>query len=91
MTATAKMENRRWKIAKRRFIAEKARDEAEFLASLGLTISRLWQGLREWSGDAAYETYVRCAAKQHAARVLSRKEFYVEQVRRKYSRVSRCC
>ena len=52
---------------------------------------RLWQGLREWSGDAAYETYVRCAQKQSAASVLSREEFYVEQLKRKYSRVSRCC
>jgi len=52
---------------------------------------RLWQGLREWSGDAAYETYVRCAMKRRAAHVLSREEFYVEQLQRKYSRVSRCC
>ena len=51
----------------------------------------LWQGLREWSGDAAYETYVRCARKQLTAHVLSREEFYVEQLKRKYSRVSRCC
>jgi uncharacterized short protein YbdD (DUF466 family) len=61
------------------------------VASLGTTLKKVWQGLREWSGDAAYETYVRCAAKQRAAQVLSREEFYVEQLKRKYSRVSRCC
>jgi len=52
---------------------------------------KLWQGLREWSGDAAYETYARCAARQRGVRVLSREEFYVEQLQKKYSRVSRCC
>ena len=69
----------------------RAREKSRFLASLGMTVTQLWQGLREWSGDAAYETYVRCAMKQHAADVLSREEFYVEQLKRKYSRVSRCC
>jgi Selenoprotein, putative len=54
-------------------------------------VTRFWQGLREWSGDAAYETYAKCAARDRAARVLSREEFYVEQLQRKYSRVSRCC
>ena len=53
--------------------------------------ARFWQGLREWSGDAAYETYVRCALRQREARMLSREEFYVEQLKKKYSRVSRCC
>lgn len=52
---------------------------------------RLWQGLREWSGDAAYETYAKCAARNRTGRVLTREEFYVEQLQRKYSRVSRCC
>jgi len=59
----------------------------EFVAGVG----KLWQAIREWSGDAAYETYVRRAGRQHAGQVLSREEFYVEQLKRKYSRVSRCC
>jgi len=67
------------------------RGNSKFLASLRMASTRLWQGLREWSGDAAYETYVRCAMKHHVAPVLSREEFYVEQLKRKYSRVSRCC
>ena len=53
--------------------------------------ARFWRGLREWSGDSAYDTYAKCAARDRGARVLSRKEFYVEQLQRKYSRVSRCC
>ena len=69
----------------------RARQKNRFLTSLGMAIRTVWQGLREWSGDAAYETYVRCAVKQQVARVLSREEFYVEQLKRKYSRVSRCC
>jgi len=77
MTGKSKMEN--------------GKEKSRFLASLGMTIWRLWQGLREWSGDAAYEIYVQCATRQHAARVLSREEFYVEQLQRKYSRVNRCC
>jgi hypothetical protein len=76
------MENRKWKIGQ---------GIRGFLASLGMAISKLWLGLREWSGDAAYETYVRSADRQRATRVLSREEFYVEQMQRKYSRVSRCC
>lgn len=59
----------------------------------------LWQWVREVSGDAAYETYVgsrrRCRnaagttdAKQQ---LLSRQEFYLDALRRRYSGVSRCC
>ncbi len=93
MGREAKIENRQWKIAngKNGFLAQRSRDGAEFLASLGMTIAKLWKGLREWSGDAAYERYAACAARVHEARILSREEFYVEQLKRKYSRVSRCC
>jgi uncharacterized short protein YbdD (DUF466 family) len=56
-----------------------------------MLFARVWQGFREWSGDAAYETYAKCAVRNRAAKVLSREEFYVEQLHRKYSRVSRCC
>ena len=54
-------------------------------------LARVWQGLREWCGDAAYERYVRCAARQGSERVLTATEFYVEQMNRKYSRPNRCC
>ena len=50
-------------------------------------LGALWRGLREWSGDAAYETYVRRAGPQP----LSREEFWLDSQRRRYERVSRCC
>jgi uncharacterized short protein YbdD (DUF466 family) len=50
-----------------------------------------WRGLRQWSGDSAYETYLACAKRQPATEPLSAAEFYVEQLNRKYSRPNRCC
>ena len=50
-----------------------------------------WHGLREWCGDAAYENYRKCALRAGRNEVLSREQFYVEQVNQKYSRPSRCC
>lgn len=53
---------------------------------------RVWRGLREWCGDAAYERYLRSRATQsNSARTLTAEEFYVEQLNRRYSRPSRCC
>ncbi len=51
----------------------------------------LWRGVRQWSGDSAYETYLACAERQPAQKPLSAAEFYVEQLNRKYSRPNRCC
>jgi uncharacterized short protein YbdD (DUF466 family) len=53
---------------------------------------RFWQGFREWSGDAAYESYLRSRA-THAdpLRLLTPGEFYIEQLHRRYSRPNRCC
>ena len=57
-----------------------------------------WSWLRQVSGDAAYENYLRCARRQTpcgaaagAAPVLSPAEFYLDALRRRYSGVSRCC
>jgi hypothetical protein len=56
-----------------------------------------WLWLRQVSGDAAYENYLRCAGRQPAlagataAAPLSRAEFYLDSLRRRYSTVSRCC
>lgn len=50
-----------------------------------------WHGLRQWSGDSAYETYLACAERQRAKKPISATEFYVEQLNRKYSRPNRCC
>ena len=53
---------------------------------------RVWRGLREWCGDAAYERYLASHAKNScSAARLSREEFYLEQLQKRYSRVSRCC
>jgi uncharacterized short protein YbdD (DUF466 family) len=55
-------------------------------------LRRFWQGLREWCGDAAYESYLRSpGARSGSCRTLSRAEFYVEQLNRRYSRPNRCC
>jgi uncharacterized short protein YbdD (DUF466 family) len=50
-----------------------------------------WRGLRQWSGDSAYETYLACAERQQAKKPMSAAEFYVEQLNRKCSRPNRCC
>jgi uncharacterized short protein YbdD (DUF466 family) len=52
---------------------------------------RLWRGVREWCGDAAYERYLRSSAQSSAQRVLTAEEFYVEELNRRYSRPNRCC
>ena len=48
----------------------------------------LWRRVREWSGDAAYETYLARAGDQPR---LTREAFYLDSLRRRYSRPSRCC
>jgi uncharacterized short protein YbdD (DUF466 family) len=53
---------------------------------------RVWRGLREWCGDAAYESYLRSKSTQSGSgRTLTPAEFYVEQLNRRYSRPNRCC
>jgi uncharacterized short protein YbdD (DUF466 family) len=53
---------------------------------------RFWRGLREWCGDAAYESYLRSKGTQSGShRKLTPAEFYVEQLNRRYSRPNRCC
>ncbi len=53
---------------------------------------RLWHGLREWCGDAAYERYLRSSAvRDRQCPRLSAQEFYVQQLNRRYSRPNRCC
>jgi len=55
-------------------------------------VARVWLGIREWCGDAAYDRYLETQARHGSgAARLSREEFYVEQLQKRYSRVSRCC
>jgi uncharacterized short protein YbdD (DUF466 family) len=49
-----------------------------------------WKVLREWSGDAAYDRYLRAAGAKAQA-PLAPAEFYVEQLNRRYSKPTRCC
>lgn len=52
-------------------------------------LGAFWRGVRQWCGDADYDRYLGAARKD--ARVLSREEFYLDGLRRRYSRPSRCC
>ena len=51
-----------------------------------------WSGLRAACGDDAYERYLVHFSREHPGRPpASRREFYRESERRKWSGVSRCC
>ena len=74
-----------------------------------------WVWIRQVSGDAAYENYLRstrrvartgeevarvdsrtmqagcCSTRATSAQPLTREEFYLQALRRRYSTVSRCC
>jgi uncharacterized short protein YbdD (DUF466 family) len=56
-------------------------------------VRRLWRGLRDWCGDSAYDRYLIATQKKDlpACAPLTEKQFYVEQLNRRYSRPSRCC
>ncbi len=55
-------------------------------------LRRFWRGLRQWCGDAAYESYLRSKLIQSGScRTLTPAEFYVEQLNRRYSKPNRCC
>jgi len=62
-----------------------------FTRQLKQGLHSFWRGLRQWSGDSAYETYLACAQRQPQQKPLSATEFYIEQQNRKYSRPNRCC
>ena len=50
--------------------------------------------LRQVLGDAGYENYLRSADRhltKNGGKPLSREEFYLDSLRRRYSGVSRCC
>lgn len=48
----------------------------------------LWGFLRHWSGDADYDIY---RARVHGSAALSREQFWLETLKRRYDRISRCC
>jgi uncharacterized short protein YbdD (DUF466 family) len=62
-----------------------------FLRQIKTNLRQFWIGLRQWSGDAAYDLYVESTIRNSAGKPLSESEFYVQQLERKYSRPNRCC
>ena len=56
-------------------------------------VRRLWCGVRDWCGDSAYDRYLIATQKKDlpACAPLTEKQFYVEQLNRRYSRPNRCC
>jgi uncharacterized short protein YbdD (DUF466 family) len=57
-------------------------------ARLAAALRGLWRVLRQWSGDAAYETYL---ARTRQAPPLGRRAFYLDSLERRYRGPSRCC
>jgi uncharacterized short protein YbdD (DUF466 family) len=56
------------------------------------SLQKFWRGLRDWCGDSAYDRYLQSHATRSApCRPLTREEFYVQQLNRRYSRPNRCC
>jgi len=53
-------------------------------------VQTLWQYLREVSGENDYARY-RARALGQKVEPMSSGEFYILKLRRKYSRISRCC
>jgi uncharacterized short protein YbdD (DUF466 family) len=57
---------------------------------------KIWWALRQIFGDAAYENYLQSIQRNAAlggniATPLSRDEFYLDSLQRRYSKISRCC
>jgi len=65
---------------------------ADFRNRLGTLARRVWRGVRDWSGDSAYEQYLKARARRASCEAaLSREQFYLEQLQKRYSRPNRCC
>jgi hypothetical protein len=58
------------------------------IARIGRGLVAVFRFVREWSGDAAYETYL---ARPEPGPRLSREAFYLDSLRRRYRGPSRCC
>lgn len=70
----------------------KTKTDDSLLSRMPAMARRVWRGIREWCGDAAYERYLKSHTRHaRGAAVLSREQFYIEQLQKRYSRVSRCC
>jgi hypothetical protein len=63
---------------------------------LQTSVARFWWAVRQIFGDAAYENYLRSVSAENgqggkAQTPLSPEDFYLDSLRRRYSRISRCC
>lgn len=68
------------------------------LAKAARGLRRAWWWLRQCSGDAAYDNYLARwnAHGGHAdccgrARPMTREQFWLDALQRRYSRINRCC
>lgn len=53
-------------------------------------IARAWAFLRTLSGDSAYDAHL-AHARDRGVAPLSPRDFYLDRLRRTYSRPNRCC
>jgi len=57
---------------------------------IGNQLRKVWEYLREVAGEYDYQRY-REHAIESGEEPLSPQEFYLQQLQRRYSRVSQCC
>jgi uncharacterized short protein YbdD (DUF466 family) len=67
-----------------------------WLNSAKLRARQIWWALRQIFGDAAYENYLQSIRRNalHGGGIaapLSRDEFYLDSLQRRYSKINRCC
>jgi len=62
----------------------------QFVRGLRCATGAVWQWLRGAAGEHAYPSYLHHAQK-HGDQPLTAKEFYLENIQRKYKRPNRCC
>jgi len=62
------------------------------LNNLRYMLQRLWRGIRQLSGDDAYERYLAHHAACHAkAQPMTRREFFLRREQQKWGGIKRCC
>jgi uncharacterized short protein YbdD (DUF466 family) len=59
-------------------------------------VRQVWWALRQIFGDAAYENYLQSVRRNasgagNIVAPLSRDEFYLDSLQRRYSKINRCC
>ena len=66
--------------------------QSNYHLNMTACLRKLYAGLRELSGDAAYEHYLRHWQEHHKdSEPLSRKAFYSQQQQQKWLGINRCC